>query len=184
MSISCDCAETLRNAPPLTELNRVLFQDDFSPTSKLQRLLAESRQMVTDLELSTLLPISCENLNRSVRSPFFVLKKKCVGVLQGGACISLSLSPPFSPPPPPVCVSYVGQKTASALSDVAQELSALLFETRSLKDLELTDEARPGWPASPRDPPSPPALGLQEHYHVWLFMQVLGIKLRSSCLHG
>uniref|UniRef100_G1QBE4 Coiled-coil domain containing 62 n=1 Tax=Myotis lucifugus TaxID=59463 RepID=G1QBE4_MYOLU len=31
-------------------------QDDFSPTSKLQRLLAESRQMVTDLELSTLLP--------------------------------------------------------------------------------------------------------------------------------
>ncbi|XP_051060988.1 coiled-coil domain-containing protein 62 [Phodopus roborovskii] len=40
-------------------------KDDFSPTSKLQRLLAESRQMVTDLELSTLLPISCENLNRS-----------------------------------------------------------------------------------------------------------------------
>ncbi|KAB0370281.1 hypothetical protein FD755_018243, partial [Muntiacus reevesi] len=39
--------------------------DDFSPTSKLQRLLAESRQMVTDLELSTLLPISSENLSAS-----------------------------------------------------------------------------------------------------------------------
>nr|XP_020015054.1 coiled-coil domain-containing protein 62 isoform X1 [Castor canadensis]XP_020015055.1 coiled-coil domain-containing protein 62 isoform X1 [Castor canadensis]XP_020015056.1 coiled-coil domain-containing protein 62 isoform X1 [Castor canadensis] len=43
-------------------------QDDCSPTSKLQRLLAESRQMVTDLELSTLLPISSENLNSSDRS--------------------------------------------------------------------------------------------------------------------
>ncbi|XP_060238346.1 coiled-coil domain-containing protein 62 isoform X1 [Meriones unguiculatus] len=40
-------------------------KDDFSPTSKLQRLLAESRQMVNDLELSTLLPIGCDNLNRS-----------------------------------------------------------------------------------------------------------------------
>ncbi|XP_027422723.1 coiled-coil domain-containing protein 62 isoform X3 [Bos indicus x Bos taurus] len=40
-------------------------KDDFSPTSKLQRLLAESRQMVTDLELSTLLPISSENLSTS-----------------------------------------------------------------------------------------------------------------------
>ncbi|XP_042636523.1 coiled-coil domain-containing protein 62 [Orycteropus afer afer] len=38
-------------------------KDDFSPTSKLQRLLAESRQMVSDLELSTLLPFSSENLN-------------------------------------------------------------------------------------------------------------------------
>ncbi|KAM9621866.1 coiled-coil domain-containing protein 62 isoform 5-T5 [Trichechus inunguis] len=38
-------------------------KDDFSPTSKLQRLLAESRQMVSDLELSTLLPLSSENLN-------------------------------------------------------------------------------------------------------------------------
>nr|KAF6403168.1 coiled-coil domain containing 62 [Molossus molossus] len=37
-------------------------KDDFSPTSKLQRLLAESRQMVTDLELSTLLPISSESV--------------------------------------------------------------------------------------------------------------------------
>ncbi|XP_060049167.1 coiled-coil domain-containing protein 62 isoform X2 [Erinaceus europaeus] len=40
-------------------------KDDFSPTSKLQRLLAESRQMVTDLALSTLLPISSESLNSS-----------------------------------------------------------------------------------------------------------------------
>ncbi|XP_047418713.1 coiled-coil domain-containing protein 62 isoform X3 [Sciurus carolinensis] len=43
-------------------------KEDFSPTSKLQRLLAESRQMVTDLELSTLLPISCENPDSSARS--------------------------------------------------------------------------------------------------------------------
>ncbi|XP_008575924.1 PREDICTED: coiled-coil domain-containing protein 62 [Galeopterus variegatus] len=42
-------------------------KDDFSPTSKLQRLLAESRQMVTDLELSTLLPITCENLHSSAK---------------------------------------------------------------------------------------------------------------------
>ncbi|KAG8514986.1 LOW QUALITY PROTEIN: Coiled-coil domain-containing protein 62, partial [Galemys pyrenaicus] len=42
-------------------------KDDFSPTSKLQRLLAESRQMVTDLELSTLLPISSEKLLGSTR---------------------------------------------------------------------------------------------------------------------
>ncbi|KAM6166404.1 coiled-coil domain-containing protein 62 [Erethizon dorsatum] len=47
-------------------------KDDFSPTSKLQRLLAESRQMVTDLELSTLLPLRCQDLGggaRSVRVP-------------------------------------------------------------------------------------------------------------------
>ncbi|XP_036730008.1 coiled-coil domain-containing protein 62 isoform X1 [Balaenoptera musculus] len=43
-------------------------KDDFSPTSKLQRLLAESRQMVTDLELSTLLPMSSENLSSSARN--------------------------------------------------------------------------------------------------------------------
>ncbi|KAL4701056.1 hypothetical protein H8959_015060 [Pygathrix nigripes] len=49
-----------------TEIIRSLTKkDDFSPTSKLQRLLAESRQMVTDLELSTLLPISHENLTGS-----------------------------------------------------------------------------------------------------------------------
>ncbi|XP_029072664.1 coiled-coil domain-containing protein 62 isoform X1 [Monodon monoceros] len=46
----------------------LLSQDDFSPTSKLQRLLAESRQMVTDLELSTLLPISSENLSSSAKN--------------------------------------------------------------------------------------------------------------------
>lgn len=43
-------------------------KDDFSPTSKLQRLLAESRQMVTDLELSTLLPISSENLSTGAKN--------------------------------------------------------------------------------------------------------------------
>ncbi|KFO23530.1 Coiled-coil domain-containing protein 62 [Fukomys damarensis] len=49
-----------------------LSKDDFSPTSKLQRLLAESRQMVTDLELSTLLPLGCQDPGggaRSVRVP-------------------------------------------------------------------------------------------------------------------
>ncbi|XP_057621761.1 coiled-coil domain-containing protein 62 [Chionomys nivalis] len=51
--------------PPPDKRTSSKNKDDFSPTSKLQRLLAESRQMVTDLELSTLLPISCENLNRS-----------------------------------------------------------------------------------------------------------------------
>ncbi|XP_051828665.1 coiled-coil domain-containing protein 62 isoform X1 [Antechinus flavipes] len=39
--------------------------DDCSPTSKLQRLLAESREMVTNLELSTLLPVSPSNPNHS-----------------------------------------------------------------------------------------------------------------------
>ncbi|XP_063081621.1 coiled-coil domain-containing protein 62 isoform X7 [Cavia porcellus] len=46
-------------------------KDDFSPTSKLQRLLAESRQMVTNLELSTLLPLGCQDhqdLGGSARS--------------------------------------------------------------------------------------------------------------------
>ncbi|XP_046496834.1 coiled-coil domain-containing protein 62 isoform X6 [Equus quagga] len=43
-------------------------KDDFSPTSKLQRLLAESRQMVTDLELSTLLPLSSESFNSSAQN--------------------------------------------------------------------------------------------------------------------
>ncbi|XP_066227152.1 coiled-coil domain-containing protein 62 isoform X3 [Saccopteryx leptura] len=42
-------------------------KDDFSPTSKLQRLLAESRQMVTDLELSTLLPVGSESLNSTAK---------------------------------------------------------------------------------------------------------------------
>uniref|UniRef100_A0A2K5Q5E1 Coiled-coil domain containing 62 n=1 Tax=Cebus imitator TaxID=2715852 RepID=A0A2K5Q5E1_CEBIM len=54
-------------APTLNEKASIVLssQDEFSPTSKLQRLLAESRQMVTDLELSTLLPISHENLTGS-----------------------------------------------------------------------------------------------------------------------
>ncbi|XP_043833522.1 coiled-coil domain-containing protein 62 [Dromiciops gliroides] len=39
--------------------------DDCSPTSKLQRLLAESREMVTNLELNTLLPVSANNPNHS-----------------------------------------------------------------------------------------------------------------------
>ncbi|XP_036592445.1 coiled-coil domain-containing protein 62 [Trichosurus vulpecula] len=42
-----------------------LHHDDCSPTSKLQRLLAESREMVTNLELSTLLPVSASNPNHS-----------------------------------------------------------------------------------------------------------------------
>ncbi|XP_055987387.1 coiled-coil domain-containing protein 62 [Sorex fumeus] len=42
-------------------------KDDFSPTSKLQRLLAESRQMVTNLELSTLLPVSAERLGSTAQ---------------------------------------------------------------------------------------------------------------------
>ncbi|XP_063642189.1 coiled-coil domain-containing protein 62 isoform X11 [Pan troglodytes] len=56
-----------KDAPAFNEKASIVLpsQDDFSPTSKLQRLLAESRQMVTDLELSTLLPISHENLTGS-----------------------------------------------------------------------------------------------------------------------
>ncbi|XP_042525056.1 coiled-coil domain-containing protein 62 isoform X3 [Dipodomys spectabilis] len=50
-------------------------KDDFSPTSKLQRLLAESRQMVTDLELSTLLPLSCEKHSSSDRNSLEVLEE-------------------------------------------------------------------------------------------------------------
>uniref|UniRef100_A0A2K6TP22 Coiled-coil domain containing 62 n=1 Tax=Saimiri boliviensis boliviensis TaxID=39432 RepID=A0A2K6TP22_SAIBB len=58
---------TYKEAPILNEKASIVLpsQDEFSPTSKLQRLLAESRQMVTDLELSTLLPISRENLSGS-----------------------------------------------------------------------------------------------------------------------
>ncbi|KAL0610503.1 Coiled-coil domain-containing protein 62 [Plecturocebus cupreus] len=56
-----------KDAPTLNEKASIVLpsQDEFSPTSKLQRLLAESRQMVTDLELSTLLPISHEGLTGS-----------------------------------------------------------------------------------------------------------------------
>ncbi|XP_005403125.1 PREDICTED: coiled-coil domain-containing protein 62 isoform X2 [Chinchilla lanigera] len=43
-------------------------KDDFSPTSKLQRLLAESRQMVTNLELSTLLPLGGQDRGSGTRS--------------------------------------------------------------------------------------------------------------------
>ncbi|KAM4827551.1 coiled-coil domain-containing protein 62 isoform 2-T2 [Thomomys bottae] len=50
-------------------------KDDFSPTSKLQRLLAESRQMVTDLELSTLLPLSCEDRTSSDQNNLEVLEE-------------------------------------------------------------------------------------------------------------
>ncbi|XP_078193684.1 coiled-coil domain-containing protein 62 isoform X4 [Callithrix jacchus] len=59
-----------KEAPTLNEKASIVlpFQDEFSPTSKLQRLLAESRQMVTDLELSTLLPISHENRTGSATS--------------------------------------------------------------------------------------------------------------------
>ncbi|XP_019656352.1 coiled-coil domain-containing protein 62 isoform X4 [Ailuropoda melanoleuca] len=61
-----------KNSPKILLLNKEAplssDKDDFSPTSKLQRLLAESRQMVTDLELSTLLPISSENLSSSARN--------------------------------------------------------------------------------------------------------------------
>uniref|UniRef100_A0A2I3GK56 Coiled-coil domain containing 62 n=1 Tax=Nomascus leucogenys TaxID=61853 RepID=A0A2I3GK56_NOMLE len=56
-----------KDAPAFNEKASIVLpsQDGFSPTSKLQRLLAESRQVVTDLELSTLLPISHENLTGS-----------------------------------------------------------------------------------------------------------------------
>ncbi|XP_067911157.1 coiled-coil domain-containing protein 62 isoform X1 [Heterodontus francisci] len=46
------------------------YRDDCSPTSKLQRLLAESRQMVASLERSTQLPLglsSCANSNSNIR---------------------------------------------------------------------------------------------------------------------
>nr|XP_060468147.1 coiled-coil domain-containing protein 62 isoform X7 [Panthera onca] len=58
-----------KNSPKILLFNKEAplsnEKDDFSPTSKLQRLLAESRQMVTDLELSTLLPISSESFSSS-----------------------------------------------------------------------------------------------------------------------
>lgn len=61
-----------KNSPKMLLINKDAAlpseKDDFSPTSKLQRLLAESRQMVTDLELSTLLPISSENLSTGAKN--------------------------------------------------------------------------------------------------------------------
>uniref|UniRef100_A0A8C3WTY8 Coiled-coil domain containing 62 n=1 Tax=Catagonus wagneri TaxID=51154 RepID=A0A8C3WTY8_9CETA len=73
--IETESSSDKKNSPKMLLINKdaalpsekakTSLQDDFSPTSKLQRLLAESRQMVTDLELSTLLPISSENLSSS-----------------------------------------------------------------------------------------------------------------------
>ncbi|XP_047684363.1 coiled-coil domain-containing protein 62 isoform X4 [Prionailurus viverrinus] len=61
-----------KNSPKILLFNKEAplsnEKDDFSPTSKLQRLLAESRQMVTDLELSTLLPISSESFSSSANN--------------------------------------------------------------------------------------------------------------------
>ncbi|XP_069071060.1 coiled-coil domain-containing protein 62 isoform X2 [Pleurodeles waltl] len=62
------------NGSPVTQSAPTGFsastpQKSCSPTSKLQRLLAESRQMVADLELSALLPAgSCSSLNNSSSS--------------------------------------------------------------------------------------------------------------------
>ncbi|XP_032165983.1 coiled-coil domain-containing protein 62 isoform X4 [Mustela erminea] len=70
--IETEPSSDAKNSPKILLFNKEApsssDKDDFSPTSKLQRLLAESRQMVTDLELSTLLPISSENLNSSARN--------------------------------------------------------------------------------------------------------------------
>nr|XP_025123510.1 coiled-coil domain-containing protein 62 isoform X2 [Bubalus bubalis] len=67
--IETDSSSAKKNSSKILLVNKDAAlpseKDDFSPTSKLQRLLAESRQMVTDLELSTLLPISSENLSTS-----------------------------------------------------------------------------------------------------------------------
>ncbi|XP_006865545.1 PREDICTED: coiled-coil domain-containing protein 62 [Chrysochloris asiatica] len=72
---TCSCTESASRAKHNSSVSKLVDMrpssfkmssdvfDDFSPTSKLQRLLAESRQMVSDLELSTLLPLSNENLN-------------------------------------------------------------------------------------------------------------------------
>nr|XP_012416283.1 PREDICTED: coiled-coil domain-containing protein 62 isoform X3 [Odobenus rosmarus divergens] len=70
--IETEPSSDTKNSPKILLYNKEAplstDKDDFSPTSKLQRLLAESRQMVTDLELSTLLPISSENLSSSARN--------------------------------------------------------------------------------------------------------------------
>ncbi|XP_045881714.1 coiled-coil domain-containing protein 62 isoform X9 [Meles meles] len=70
--IETEPSSDAKNSPKILLFNKEApsssDKDDFSPTSKLQRLLAESRQMVTDLELSTLLPISSENLSNSARN--------------------------------------------------------------------------------------------------------------------
>ncbi|XP_048199009.1 coiled-coil domain-containing protein 62 isoform X10 [Perognathus longimembris pacificus] len=85
-SSKCAGREDESEVPPEKKnLSKALFlskdgtlsgeKDDFSPTSKLQRLLAESRQMVTDLELSTLLPLSCETHTSSDRNNSEVLEE-------------------------------------------------------------------------------------------------------------
>ncbi|XP_058137289.1 coiled-coil domain-containing protein 62 isoform X7 [Dasypus novemcinctus] len=70
--IEKDTSSDKKNSPKILLINKdAAFpgeKDDFSPTSKLQRLLAESRQMVTDLELSTLLPISSERVSSSAKN--------------------------------------------------------------------------------------------------------------------
>ncbi|XP_027709354.1 coiled-coil domain-containing protein 62 isoform X2 [Vombatus ursinus] len=62
-----DCSSDKRHSSGFLPSNRGpdpgFHHDDCSPTSKLQRLLAESREMVTNLELSTLLPVSASNPN-------------------------------------------------------------------------------------------------------------------------
>ncbi|XP_077015820.1 coiled-coil domain-containing protein 62 isoform X1 [Tamandua tetradactyla] len=70
--IEIDFSSDKKNSPKILLVNKDAAlpsgKDDFSPTSKLQRLLAESRQMVTDLELSTVLPISSEIVSSSARN--------------------------------------------------------------------------------------------------------------------
>ncbi|XP_029778019.1 coiled-coil domain-containing protein 62 isoform X4 [Suricata suricatta] len=71
-SIETEPASDTKNSPKILLFNKEApsssEKDDSSPTSKLQRLLAESRQMVTDLELSTLLPISSESFSSGARN--------------------------------------------------------------------------------------------------------------------
>ncbi|XP_016074511.1 PREDICTED: coiled-coil domain-containing protein 62 [Miniopterus natalensis] len=69
--VETESSSDRKNSPRILFLNKDVAlpseKDDFSPTSKLQRLLAESRQMVTDLELSTLLPISSESASSAAK---------------------------------------------------------------------------------------------------------------------
>ncbi|XP_057348410.1 coiled-coil domain-containing protein 62 isoform X4 [Manis pentadactyla] len=70
--VETESSSDKKNSPKILFMNKEAAlpseKDDFSPTSKLQRLLAESRQMVTDLELSTLLPISSDSFNSSAKN--------------------------------------------------------------------------------------------------------------------
>jgi len=78
--IETEPSSDTKNSPKILLFNKEAplstDKDDFSPTSKLQRLLAESRQMVTDLELSTLLPISSENLSSNARNVNYIKELK------------------------------------------------------------------------------------------------------------